>query len=763
MTTVSTLLRAQVAPFRTAPPGSAWTAAGVSAGPVQAAVIVGGDLQYLTQSPAGQTWYLQPFTTGASIAALEVVVALTPVGATFSGVTMVFATSDGVSSLVMDAGSGVWGPATTTWPDAPVLRGLGVAYTPITGASGNPGGNPVVYGQTALGDLWTAQWVPGTATWVSTTYHTLGDWYPGTGISLVSTSETTWMLFANGPGQGAAGVWAGEFGAPTSPSLIPLGLLAGDDAPYYIAGGAVSSGSAASNGSPIPCIIFVDDYLNLLMWPSTLSNGTVVQTPAGGLSQQSTGAPVATVVRGGGASVDLYAVDRDGDVYVLHQASWVFDNQLPFFAPPSLVTGPTTVDGATSTPASPIPDPLPTDAPAVCIADAKGVLSIWALNGGAGTFGGQFYTGQWSGGPVSATVATAPVVGVTASPQYAETGVSWSTPLLATGGFPPYTWAPGSGVPAWMSVSDGVLSGTPPEPGSYAPTVEVTDSAGTTATQSLTLTVVDPVTITTASTLPGAVSGVAYSTALAATGGQAPYTWSLVAGSTPPVGLTFSATGVLSGTWLESAGTTATFDVGVTESSPLALTATQTVSISLVLTITTTGPLPAAVAGVPYSEPLAASGGVAPYTWTLVETATVPPGLNLSAAGVLAGTWAPDGFWEPGEDATVAVEVTDSVGATATASLVLPLVGILQFTVGPSLPDATSGAPYVTEVTFGGGAGPYAWSLVSGSLPQGIEFFSGTIEGECESPPGALATFTLELSDGTGQSVTQTFTIQVTA
>ena len=82
------------------------------------------------------------------------------------------------------------------------------------------------------------------------------------------------------------------------------------------------------------------------------------------------------------------------------------------------------------------------------------------------------------------------------------------------------------------------------------------------ATQSLTLTVNASLAVTTTS-LPSAVLGVAYSVQLAATGGVAPYTWAISAGSLP-TGLTLSSTGLLSGT--PTASGSFTFTVQVTDS-----------------------------------------------------------------------------------------------------------------------------------------------------------------------------------------------------
>lgn len=50
----------------------------------------------------------------------------------------------------------------------------------------------------------------------------------------------------------------------------------------------------------------------------------------------------------------------------------------------------------------------------------------------------------------------------------------------------------------------------------------------------------------------------------------------------------------------------------------------------------TTNSLPSATAGQSYSQQLTASGGVGPYTWSLVSGA-LPPGLSLSTTGVISG------------------------------------------------------------------------------------------------------------------------------
>ena len=54
--------------------------------------------------------------------------------------------------------------------------------------------------------------------------------------------------------------------------------------------------------------------------------------------------------------------------------------------------------------------------------------------------------------------------------------------------------------------------------------------------------------------------------------------------------------------------------------------------------VVTPGQLPPFVAGTPFSQVLSASGGTAPYAFALEAGSTLPPGLALTADGVLSGT-----------------------------------------------------------------------------------------------------------------------------
>ncbi len=66
-----------------------------------------------------------------------------------------------------------------------------------------------------------------------------------------------------------------------------------------------------------------------------------------------------------------------------------------------------------------------------------------------------------------------------------------------------------------------------------------------------------------------------------------------------------------------------------------------------------TATLPSAVEGVPYAASLAASGGTAPYSWSLAS-GSLPAGLSLSSGGAISGSPSASG------SASFTVEVTDS-------------------------------------------------------------------------------------------------------
>jgi subtilase family serine protease len=165
------------------------------------------------------------------------------------------------------------------------------------------------------------------------------------------------------------------------------------------------------------------------------------------------------------------------------------------------------------------------------------------------------------------------------------------------------------------------------------------------------------------------------------------------------------------------------------------------------LSITTTALAPGTV-GIGYAQTLAATGRIAPYTWS-VTSGSLPAGLSLApATGVISGTPATAGTYT----FTVQVADAESTPVTATASFTLTVApGAPGFTttVNPSnlsIEFAGTGTVTVTVTPQGGLTGPVNFSC--GTLPK---FFS------CTFAPSSI---TLNSS---GAAVSSTLTINSAA
>ncbi len=156
----------------------------------------------------------------------------------------------------------------------------------------------------------------------------------------------------------------------------------------------------------------------------------------------------------------------------------------------------------------------------------------------------------------------------------------------------------------------------------------------------------------------------------------------------------------------------------------------------------TTASLPDGTTDVAYSAGLTASGGTAPYAWSIIAGA-FPAGLSLHAStGVISGTPTTAG------SKTAAVEVTNAEGWKTSVQLSIAIANMTITT--ESLPGGTVGHSYSTTLVAIGGNPPYTWSVVkgSGSLPLGLRLkrSSGLIEG-VPSRKRESSTFEVEVRD----------------
>ena len=161
---------------------------------------------------------------------------------------------------------------------------------------------------------------------------------------------------------------------------------------------------------------------------------------------------------------------------------------------------------------------------------------------------------------------------------------AYNVQLQAAGGSGAYAWTPqGSLAPGITLSQNGVLSGSPTAVGTYTVPIQVSDQSGQTAQVSLTLVVAAAAAITiNPITLPAGQFNSPYpSTSLSATGGTAPYAWSMNEGGVLPVGMSLSNSGVLSGAPAQAGLWTVPVTVTDSSNPPLSQTASLPLSIGL--------------------------------------------------------------------------------------------------------------------------------------------------------------------------------------
>ncbi len=355
--------------------------------------------------------------------------------------------------------------------------------------------------------------------------------------------------------------------------------------------------------------------------------------------------------------------------------------------------------------------------------------------------------------PFVITIGAGVTITTTPTLPNATVGVAYKQTLAAAGGAVPYTWSPAGPLPGALAAlslnASGAIAGSPTATGTGTFPVTVTDSAGSTNSQTFTLTVVTPPVINTAS-LPNGTAGVAYSQTLAASGGTPPYTWTLASGSLPG-GLSLSTGGAITG--MPGASGTFNFKVQLTDATGVTAGKAFTLTIVAGLTISTTSPLPTGEAAIAYSQTLAAAGGTSPYTWS-VTAGTLPPGLKLAASGSLTGT--------PGTAGTFnfTVQAADSNNVTASTALAVTIAGVLGISTPAALNEGSLNASYSQTLAASAGVSPYTWTLTTGSLPQGLNLSTaGTVAGV----PVATGTFsfTAKVTDSLGATASRQFTIVI--
>jgi prepilin-type N-terminal cleavage/methylation domain-containing protein len=321
-----------------------------------------------------------------------------------------------------------------------------------------------------------------------------------------------------------------------------------------------------------------------------------------------------------------------------------------------------------------------------------------------------------------------------------ETGANYMQTLIGVGGTTHYDWEVTSGsLPAGLTLDElsGTISGGPTTSGLSSFTIRLIDSAGGSAFQSLSISIIAGPSITT-SLLPNGVPHSAYSQIMTVSGGTSPYSWSISSGYLPG-GLTLNtSSGAISGT----PTTAGTFNFTVTVSDSLGITDTDALCItigSFPVNITT-GSFSMGKVGVGYNQTLGATGGVTPYTWSLAS-GSLPNGLTLnSSSGIISGS--------PTVCSTFnfTIRVVDNASQTNTRSFSITISGSLVkvpsasifgggFT-NPGFVYAQDGSYATTSSSSFQTYGGFGFSVPSGSTINGIAV---TIVGHCSGKDAYIA------------------------
>lgn len=279
-------------------------------------------------------------------------------------------------------------------------------------------------------------------------------------------------------------------------------------------------------------------------------------------------------------------------------------------------------------------------------------------------------------------------------------GTATATPSGGNGGYT-YVWTSGGTAATETNLA----------PGSYS--VTVTDNNGCTATQSVSVTQVSPLSVSSSATDPTCFGGNNGSAGVTVTGGSTPYTyvWS------PSGGTNATATGLSAGT----------YTVLITDANGCTFSQSVTLTQPTQITGSTSGTGPNCNGSTNGTALVTASGGTGALTYNWLPSG----GTAATATNLGAGTYT--------------VIVTDANGCTFTGSVVLTQPPAITATGTGN--QVCPGSTATLLVTASGGASPYTYAWSNGPT---------TATQTLPATNANVGTYTVTVTDANGCTQTAT-------
>lgn len=334
----------------------------------------------------------------------------------------------------------------------------------------------------------------------------------------------------------------------------------------------------------------------------------------------------------------------------------------------------------------------------------------------------------------------------------------------------------GGGTPTSLAIATAPARGTAivtgptsityqPDAGYAGPdsfTYTATNSGGTSAPATVSVTVQDAVITLTASGGFAATVAAAYTQTFTFNGGTPP--WSGYQVANLPAGLSITGTTANTVTVSGTPTQAGTFNLNVSATDGSTGNGPYTVGQAFALTVSgpvlTLAPASPALNGTyatAFTQTFSTTGGVGPYTYAV--SGALPAGMSLSG-DTLSGTPTAPGSYSFTITATDAGASGTGAPFTTSRAYTLEVAAPTLALTPATLPASTAGTVYSQAFSATGGVAPYSFAISSGSLPAGLSLTgSGTLSGT----PAEAGTFSVSVTatDAYGQAVSRAYALDV--